>query len=131
KEQAGFVIERRGVRARRIACALLVAVGATLGSRAVRGEWRFPLERVKLPPGFQISLYARVPGARSMALSPSGTLFVGTRDTSAYAVRTSPGREPTVYTIARGMRMPNGVALPDRSLYLAEVHRVLRYDGIA
>ena len=40
-----------------------------------------PLDRIKLPPGFKISLYADdVPGARSMALSPDGTLFVGTTD---------------------------------------------------
>jgi glucose/arabinose dehydrogenase len=118
------------MRARRIACALFVASVAASGSLAVRGEARLPLERVKLPPGFQISLYALVPDARSMTLSPSGTLFVGTRETTAYAVRTSPGREPSVFTIARGLRMPNGVAFRDGSLYLAEVHRVLRYDGI-
>jgi len=30
-----------------------------------------PLDRIKLPPGFNISLYAdNVPGARSMTLSP-------------------------------------------------------------
>ncbi|MEK9754974.1 MAG: hypothetical protein VW338_17410 [Rhodospirillaceae bacterium] len=27
-----------------------------------------PLERIKLPPGFKIELYARVPGARTMVL---------------------------------------------------------------
>ena len=38
------------------------------------------LGRIKLPPGFRISLYARnLPNARSLALSPNGTLFVGTR----------------------------------------------------
>jgi len=39
-----------------------------------------PLHTIKLPPGFAISVYAsNVPNARSMALSPQGTLFVGTR----------------------------------------------------
>jgi hypothetical protein len=39
-----------------------------------------PLNTIKLPPGFSISIYARdVPDARSMTLSPNGTLFVGTR----------------------------------------------------
>ena len=46
-----------------------------------------PLDRIKLPPGFKISLYADdVPGARSMALSPDGTLFVGTRGSRVYAL---------------------------------------------
>ncbi|MEE8626008.1 MAG: hypothetical protein V3T19_11760, partial [Acidiferrobacterales bacterium] len=39
-----------------------------------------PLDKIVLPKGFAISVFARdVPGARSMTLSPSGTLFVGTR----------------------------------------------------
>jgi len=46
-----------------------------------------PLDKIKLPPGFTISLYAdNVPGARSMALSPDGTLFVGSRGSSIYAL---------------------------------------------
>jgi hypothetical protein len=38
-----------------------------------------PLDKIKLPPGFSISVYAEVEGARSMVMSPSGTLFVGTQ----------------------------------------------------
>lgn len=39
-----------------------------------------PIHKIKLPPGFKLSLFAReVPNARSMTLSPKGTLFVGTR----------------------------------------------------
>jgi hypothetical protein len=37
-----------------------------------------PLNTIKLPAGFSISVYAEVPGARSMVMSPSGTLYVGT-----------------------------------------------------
>ncbi|HET9233721.1 MAG TPA: sorbosone dehydrogenase family protein, partial [Candidatus Eisenbacteria bacterium] len=38
-----------------------------------------PLDRIHLPQGFRIGVYAYpVPGARSMALSDAGTLFVGT-----------------------------------------------------
>jgi len=39
-----------------------------------------PLDRIKLPSGFSISIYAEVDDARSMVMSPSGTLFVGNRD---------------------------------------------------
>ncbi|MDX5347850.1 MAG: hypothetical protein LPK19_11445, partial [Hymenobacteraceae bacterium] len=39
------------------------------------------LSKIKLPPGFKIDYYATgVENARSMALSPSGVLYVGTRD---------------------------------------------------
>ena len=92
-----------------------------------------PLDRIKLPPGFEIGLYAEnVPDARSMALSPSGTLFVGTRSGGVYALpdRDRKNRADLVLTIARGLNMPNGVAFREGALYVAEVDRVLRYDGI-
>ena len=42
---------------------------------------------ISLPPGFKIETYADVPNARSMALSESGILFVGTRSSDkVYAV---------------------------------------------
>src|ERR1700738_2817957 len=45
------------------------------------------LERIKLPPGFKIRLYALVPGARHMAVGPQGkVIFVGTAETKVYAV---------------------------------------------
>jgi glucose/arabinose dehydrogenase len=91
-----------------------------------------PLDRIKLPPGFRISVYARVPNARSMALSPGGTLFVGTRKEEVYAVKrgaTATQGGPVV-TIARGLRQPNGVAVRDGALYVAEIQRVLRFNDI-
>ena len=36
-----------------------------------------PLDRIKLPPGFRIELFARVDNARGMALGAENTLFVG------------------------------------------------------
>jgi glucose/arabinose dehydrogenase len=90
-----------------------------------------PLEKIKLPPGFRIGLYARVPHARSMALAPGGTLFVGTREEEVYAVRRgTPDRGGEVVTIAKNLRTPNGVAVRDGALYVAEISRILRYDGI-
>ena len=46
------------------------------------------LDRIQLPSGFRIQIYAQnLPDARSMALSPKGTLFVGTRKAGkVYAV---------------------------------------------
>src|SRR3954471_10609381 len=47
-----------------------------------------PLDKIKLPSGFSISVYAEVEGARSMVMSPSGTLFVGTKgEGKVYAVK--------------------------------------------
>jgi glucose/arabinose dehydrogenase len=91
------------------------------------------LQNIRVPAGFQLEVYAdNVPGARSMAIGAQGTLFVGTRSTSVYAISGTPGTglKPTVRTIASKLNMPNGVAFRDGSLYVAEINRILRYDNI-
>jgi glucose/arabinose dehydrogenase len=92
------------------------------------------LAKIKLPPGFKIEIYAAdLPNARSMELSPSGVLFVGTRDAgNVYAVKDTSGdfRTDHKWTIATGLKMPNGVALKDGDLYVAEVSRILKYPSI-
>ncbi len=89
---------------------------------------------INLPPGFKIEVYAdNIPGARSMALSGSGVLFVGTRgEGKVYAVldTNKDFRADKVITIAGGLDMPNGVALKDGDLYVAEVSRVIKYPDI-
>lgn len=93
-----------------------------------------PVERLRVPPGFRIGVYAdAVPGARSLTLSPSGTLFVGTRvEGKVYAILDLDGDAVAdrVYTIASGLQMPNGVAVRDGDLYVAEVSRILRFPGV-
>lgn len=94
----------------------------------------FDLNRIKLPEGFKIDVYAEgVKNARSMALSPNGTLFVGTRgEGSVYAVKDIDGdfKADKVYTLAEDLRMPNGVAFLDGDLYVAEVSRILKFENI-
>src|SRR6202451_1978187 len=41
------------------------------------GDVEATLKQIKLPPGFKIELWARVPAARQLALGDKGTLFVG------------------------------------------------------
>lgn len=92
-----------------------------------------PLDTIRLPPGFKISLYAdNVPGARSMALGADGTLFVGTRGDKVYALpnRQQAKRADEVITLATGLNTPNGVAFRGGALYVAEINRILRFDGI-
>ncbi len=91
-----------------------------------------PLDKIQLPPGFRISLYAeQAPNAREMAVAPDGTVFVGTRQGSVYAlVDRARNNTAQVVVIARGLKEPNGVAFRNGSLYVAEVDRVWRYDDI-
>ena len=106
-----------------IACALFLGQAAC--------AQRLPLERIKLPPGFEISVFAdNVPNARSLALGANQVVFVGTRASSVYAVRYRDAKTTQVITLASDLRMPNGVAVKDGALYVAEVNRILRFDGI-
>ena len=107
----------------------MTAAGAGMSTAATTAD-DLPLNKVRLPPGFEISLFARVTNARSMTLSPNGTLFVGTRTAgNVYAIQTR-AQDRTPITIAQGLNMPNGVAFKDGALYVAEVNRLLRYDDI-
>src|SRR6202047_3166452 len=93
------------------------------------------LERTKLPPGFQIRLYALVPGARHMAVGPQGkVIFVGTADTKVYAVTidAASGGAGGVSEFAPSiaMKLPNGVCFgKDGILFVAELNRVLSFPG--
>ena len=92
------------------------------------------LTQIELPEGFHIRVYAEgIIGARSMSLSPDGTLFVGTRLSGrVYALRDGNGdhKAERVIVLARGLNNPNGVAFKDGDLYVAEINRILRYTNI-
>lgn len=85
------------------------------------------LDKIKLPRGFKIEVFnGSVPEARSMALSPGGVLYVGTRKKGkVYAIQ---GR--TVHTVASNLNMPNGVAFRNGDLFIAEVSRIWRIPSI-
>lgn len=117
--------------------------GAVLGlnesiptvNRAEKKELdEIPLEKLKLPSGYKISLYAEgVKNARSMAMSEEGTLFVGTRqEGNVYALRDTDGdnKVDKKYTLLEGGSMPNGVAIKDGDLYVAEHTRILKFSDI-
>ena len=95
-----------------------------------------PLQRIKLPPGFAIELWARVDNARQMALGrhdgDGGTLFVGSMHAGkVHALRFDASyRVQQVRIVASGLQRPVGVAYKDGSLYVSAVNRILRYDRI-
>jgi glucose/arabinose dehydrogenase len=91
------------------------------------------LDKLKLPEGFKIDVYARVKNARSMALGSDGTLFIGTRgDDKVYAVRDSDNdfKADEIFTLATELRNPNGVAFKDGALYVAEISKLWKYENI-
>ncbi len=94
---------------------------------------KYHLDKIILPQGFSISLYAEVPNARSMCWGANETLFVGNRNgDKVYAVKDDnhDGKADRVIIIAQGLNTPNGVAFRNGSLYVAEISRILRFDNI-
>jgi glucose/arabinose dehydrogenase len=94
---------------------------------------KYDLSKIKLPAGFSISVYAEVPDARSLCWGAKGTLFVGNnREDNVYAVvdENNDGKADKVYTIAKDLTMPNGVAFKDGSLYVSALDKIYRYDNI-
>jgi len=106
---------------------------STGGPEALAAGKAASLDRITVPPGFRVATFtSAVPGARSLTLGAKGTVFVGTQAGSVYAVvdREHDGTADQVFTIAKGLDMPNGVAFRQGALYVAEVSRVQRYDAI-
>jgi glucose/arabinose dehydrogenase len=113
----------------------IISCNATQQSPDNKNQKDHPiLSQLITPPGFTVELFATdLTNARSMAISPTGVVFVGTRTAgNVYAVidEDKDGYAETKYTIASGLNMPNGVALRDGDLYVAEVNRIIVFRGI-
>ncbi len=109
----------------------LLTVGSAI---AAEKNHQAVLKQLQLPDGFEISIYAdNVPNARTLALSDSGVVYVGTRqqgDVYAIVDRDADGVADKRYTIASGLYMPNGVAYKDMNLYVSETNRIIRFRHI-
>jgi glucose/arabinose dehydrogenase len=92
------------------------------------------LDKLVLPPGFSIEVYsADVPNARSIARGGPGILYVSSRrDNRVFAVvdRNGDHKPEKVYTVAKDLAVPNGIAYHKGSLYIAQIPRILRLDAI-
>ena len=119
---------------RRFVSVLVFAL--SLSAAAADAATDLPLEKINLPPGFAIELWARVSNARQMTLgqhdAQGGTLFVGSmRAGKVHAVRFGADfKAGEVITIASGLQLPVGVAYREGSLYVSAVSRILRFDAI-
>ena len=90
-----------------------------------------PLDKLKVPAGFKIEVWAEgIPEARSLALGDKGTVFVGNRNLSDVYAIVDRGGKREVKKILTGLKAPNGVAFSKGTLFVAERHRITRYDGI-
>ncbi len=96
------------------------------------------LQRLELPEGFQIEVFAQVPNARSLALAYDikrnrQIIFVGNKDkSSVYALidEWSNNTVDTTKEITKNLATPNGVAYYDGNLYVAQVSKIHEYPTI-
>lgn len=101
---------------------ILILVGSLLMPQC------WAIDDIELPPGFKIEEYATVPNARSLVLGDKGTVFVSSRrGGSVYAVVDNGKR---TIRLLKGLNSPNGIAMLDGALYVAEIDKVTRYHDI-
>lgn len=90
-----------------------------------------PIDKLKLPPGFKIEVYATgMPGARAMVRGDNGKIYIGTRAIGRVYELSDNGKERTSRVVVDKLVQPAGVAFKNGSLYVMSINKVLRYDGI-
>jgi glucose/arabinose dehydrogenase len=114
-------------------CTVVVLLAAS-GAPAQQASHAYPLETIKLPPGFHINLFAGgAVNPRQMAVGARGTVFAGApRAGAVYAVidRDGDGVADDGLVLVAGLIAPNGVAFRAGALFVADAWRLLRYDDI-
>jgi glucose/arabinose dehydrogenase len=92
---------------------------------------QLPLDKLKLPPGFRIEVYASgIANARSLRVGKRGTVFVGSaRTDKVHAIVDDEGRR-RVKVLASGLHRPNGLAFHDGTLFIAEVSKISKIDNV-
>ncbi|MGB2239381.1 MAG: PQQ-dependent sugar dehydrogenase [Pseudomonadales bacterium] len=98
-------------------------------SPVVNASKALPLERLRLPEGFSISIFAEVDNPRQLAIDQAGIVYAGSRrggKVHAIADLDQDGVADIVKVIAEGLTMPSGIAIRDNRLYIAAVNSILR-----
>src|SRR5712671_4740712 len=92
---------------------------------------KLPVAKLKLPKNFNIEIYAAgLTNARSLRVDDKGNVFVSTRVLDrVYAVTDSNGKRE-MKTLATGLNSPNGIALHNGTLYIAEIDKISKIDNI-
>jgi glucose/arabinose dehydrogenase len=87
---------------------------------------------LKLPPNFSIAVYARIGGARFMAVAPNGDLLVSQPGTGkVLRVQANSSGDPQISTFVDGLRLPHDLVFHTIDgityLYVAESHQINRF----
>lgn len=92
---------------------------------------KLPTAKLKLPPGFNIEVYASgIPNARTLREGDKGTVFVGSRLVDKVHAVTNKDGKRNVKVLLSGLYRPNGLAVHNGTLYIAELSKVSKIDKI-
>ncbi|MBD6620786.1 sugar dehydrogenase [Komarekiella sp. 'clone 1'] len=87
---------------------------------------------LKVPPNFAISVYARIPKARFMAVAPNGDLLVSQPSTGkVLIVQPNGNNDPIISDFVTGLRKPHDIVfhtIDDTTyVYISETHQINRF----
>jgi glucose/arabinose dehydrogenase len=101
--------------------ALLVLLLCTASFSA---EW---YEKLAMPKGFKLEKFADVRGARQMARSPKGIMYVGSMEAGEVSAIGPDGKVVKIFT---GLNQPQGVLWHKGDLYIAEISKISKVSKI-
>ena len=114
--------------------AVAASVEVTLEVPASLAAAPFDVARkLTVPPGFGMRLWARIPGARFMALAPNGDILVSHPESGkVYLLRERAGDVPQSLEFASGLQKPHDMVFhtigSTTYLYIAESQQVTRSE---
>jgi hypothetical protein len=104
---------------KKLLLALALSTTAMVAQPAAAADYSGVLDKIKLPDGFKISVFAEMPKARSIEVGkPNGVVFVGSRHGHVYSMVDSnrDGVADEVKERVTGLNVPNAVAMQDSIL---------------
>jgi glucose/arabinose dehydrogenase len=114
--------------------AVVVVAACTSTSSAAQDALQ---SRLSLPPGFTIGEFAKVGGARFMALGPDGAVYVsrpGSNEVVRLVDADKNGEAESQNVVVSGLNRPHGLAFHGGYLYIANTDGVVRIrvgpDGV-
>ncbi|OBF28408.1 gluconolaconase [Mycobacterium sp. ACS1612] len=101
----------------------LVPVAVQVDPRLTQAPFDQPRQAL-VPPGWTLSVFARIPKARLAAWTPDGKLLISV-PSRGQIVKLDAGRDTVLLD---GLDQPHGMAFAGRALYVAESDQVDAYD---
>jgi glucose/arabinose dehydrogenase len=107
------------------------AMAALAGAWVTMHHRKLPTDVLHGPPGFQITTFAHVSGARFMAVGPDGAVYVSEPDAGQVVrlVDTGHGVADSSAVFASGLDGPHGIAFHGGAIYIAGHTGVVRIAG--